>query len=92
MASRFASRARKWQTVAAVDLTVTEWPPYQNTPQLRWEARTWREYQLALMLPMRFAEFTDDRDISATIAWVVKHKKLPWEFDEQEWSEICKPL
>jgi hypothetical protein len=84
--SPFASR--KWHTVATADLT--EYPPWQNTPRLRWEAATWREYQLALIMPMRFPEFTDDRDISATIRHVATHEKLPWEFHDDEWSAICK--
>jgi hypothetical protein len=90
MRSRFGSHRKKWRTVATADLA--EYPPWQDTPLLRWEARTWREYQLALMLPMRFAEHTDDRDISATIAWVAKNERLPWEFSEQEWNAICKQI
>jgi hypothetical protein len=80
---------KKWTTVATVNLT--EWPPHQNTPRLRWEARTWREYQLALMLPMHFPEFTDDRDISATIRHVAKYERLPWAISDDEWSVICNP-
>jgi hypothetical protein len=82
------SRAnRKWQTVATADLK--EYPPWQNTPRLRWEADTWRKYQLALILPLRFPEHTDTRDISATIAHVAKTEWLPWEIDDSElfWSE-----
>jgi hypothetical protein len=67
-----------------------EWPPWQNTPLLRWEAETWRQYQLALMLPMRFAEHTDDREISATIRHVAKYERLPWEISDEEWNTICQ--
>lgn len=76
----------KWRVCDTAD--VRAYPPYQNTPRLRWEARTWREYQLALVLPMRFAEHTDDRDISATIAWVANNEWLPWEYSEQEWEQL----
>jgi hypothetical protein len=90
MRSQFGSHRKKWRTVATADLR--EWPPWQNTPLLRWEAETWRQYQLALMLPMHFPEFTDDRDISATLAHVAKNERLPWEFSEHEWSELCRTL
>jgi len=78
---------RNWRMVAKVDLR--EWPPWQNTPLLRWEAETWREYQLALIMPMRFPEHADDRDISATIRHVAKHERLPWLIPDEclKWSE-----
>jgi hypothetical protein len=83
--SRLANR--KWRLVATADLK--EYPPWQNTPQLRWEADTWREYQLALIMPMRFPEHADDADISATLRYVAKTETLPWLIPDEclKWTD-----
>jgi hypothetical protein len=91
MRSRFANR--KWRTVVTVTLTTEPIPAHQPLGSAtRYEAMLWRQYSLAGMLPMRYAEHTDDRDISATLRYVAKNEKLPWEFSDQEWNTICKRL
>jgi len=43
-----------------------------------YEQRVWDEYSLALILPRRFPEWTDDADISATLRHVARTERLPW--------------
>jgi hypothetical protein len=93
MRSRFGSHRKKWRLVATVTLTTEPIPAHQPLgSSARYEAMLWRQYSLAGMLPMHYAQCTDDRDISATLRHVARTEKLPWEFTDHEWNTICKPI
>jgi hypothetical protein len=84
---------RNWQRVALVTLTTEAIPAHQPLgSSARYEAMIWRQYALAMIMPTRFAEHTDDRDISATLRYVAKTERLPWEFSDEEWNTICKQI
>ena len=84
--TRFANPARKWRRVATADLP--QYPPWQNTFALRWEARTWREYSLAGLFPRVIPEYIPDETISFYLRKCAAENRLPWEiFGDLEWSK-----
>jgi hypothetical protein len=67
---------------------LTKWPAWQNTPALRWEARTWREYALALIFPRSVPEFLDDETVAAQLRACAQTEPLPWLIPDEclKWS------
>jgi hypothetical protein len=76
-----------WRTGTAGELQV--YPPFQNTPALRWEARTWRVYALALIFPRSVPEYLDDEAVAAELRKCAETERLPWQIPDEclNWSD-----
>jgi hypothetical protein len=77
----------KWTNGTAGELHV--YPPHQNTPALRWEARTWRAYALALIFPRSVPEYIDDETVSIQLRECEQAEPLPWSIPDEclYWSD-----
>jgi hypothetical protein len=58
----------------------------------RYEAMLWREFGLGNVaeITSQVPGWYDDAEVAGALREARRRYLLPWEFDETEWSRICK--
>ncbi len=74
-------RTSNWRNGTAGEPQI--YPPWQNTPALRFEARLWRAYALALIFPRSVPEYIDDETVSIQLRECVQAEPLPWSIPDE---------
>jgi hypothetical protein len=78
MASRFASRARKWQAADSRDVSggLTD-------------EKIWRELALGLVINRSVPDYIDDDTVSRELWRVWATYWLPWQISDEEMESMC---
>jgi hypothetical protein len=90
---RNRSASRNWRLVLSGESSAAPVKAHQPFGSARrYEAMLWREFSLGNVaeITRQVPGWYDDDEIGEALQEARRRFLLPWEFDETEWSTICK--